>query len=114
MKKAFWLLVLATLLACGPTTANPSANANGAEEAEDETAVTNTEDTEDIAETDADDETAVAEATEAESSPLPAAANFDGFAPASTVEEAAIIREQDWRKGATDPSVVIIEYGDFQ
>lgn len=34
--------------------------------------------------------------------------------PATTPEEAGIVRPQDWVKGATDPVVTIIEYGDFQ
>ena len=36
-----------------------------------------------------------------------------GF-PATTVQEASIVRERDWKKGAEDPLVSIIEYGDFQ
>ena len=31
-----------------------------------------------------------------------------------TLEEASIVRERDWVKGATVPVVTIIEYGDFQ
>lgn len=34
--------------------------------------------------------------------------------PATTPEEAGIVRPQDWVKGASDPLVTIIEYGDFQ
>ena len=33
---------------------------------------------------------------------------------ATTITEAAIIRETDWVKGANDPVFTIIEYGDFQ
>ena len=106
MKKAFWLLLLATLLACGPTTVDPSVNTNTDEEVEEETAVSNTED---AAEAEANDESA-----ETTAPVLAAATNFDSFSPTSTVEEAAIVREQDWRKGAAEPAVVIIEYGDFQ
>lgn len=36
-----------------------------------------------------------------------------GF-PATTPEEAGIVRQRDWVKGADDPVVTIIEYGDFQ
>ena len=32
----------------------------------------------------------------------------------STPEEASIVREQDYSKGAEEPTVTIIEYGDFQ
>ena len=36
------------------------------------------------------------------------------LSPATTVAEAAVVREQDWVRGATNPVVTIIEYGDFQ
>ena len=36
-----------------------------------------------------------------------------GF-PATNFEEAAVLRERDWFKGAEEPVVEIIEYGDFQ
>ncbi len=32
----------------------------------------------------------------------------------TTPEEAGIVRDQDWTIGADEPSVTIIEYGDFQ
>lgn len=101
MKKALWLLLLlALLLACGPsTTDSQPADAN----VEDETAVTNTEET-----ADTNDEAPASE------SAAVAATNLDNFTPAADVAEAAVVREQDWRKGAADPAVVIIEYGDFQ
>ena len=34
--------------------------------------------------------------------------------PATTVQEASVVRERDWKLGAEDPLVTIIEYGDFQ
>ena len=106
MKKAIWLLLLAGLLACGPTTANPQAADTDAEE---DTAVSAEQSTDETAEETGQDN------DEPASSPLVVAPpDLDGFAPASTVEEAAVIREQDWRKGAAEPVVVIIEYGDFQ
>jgi hypothetical protein len=40
-------------------------------------------------------------------------ANIAGF-PAKNVDEAGIVRERDWKIGADDPLVTIIEYGDFQ
>jgi hypothetical protein len=102
MKKAVWLLLLAMLLACGPSTTNTQPAAVDEEE---ETAVTNTEEaTEETAET--NDEPTASSGVEA--------TNLDDFSPAGTVEEAAVVREQDWRKGTADPDVVIIEYGDFQ
>jgi hypothetical protein len=36
------------------------------------------------------------------------------FSPATTVAEAAVVREQDQVLGAADPLVTIVEYGDFQ
>lgn len=110
MKKAIWLLLLALLLSCGPSAAEkqPVANAEeGIAQATDETdEEENTVAIEALNETD-----------EAESEILTdivAAADFDSFVPATSVEEAAVLRPQDWKIGATDPSVVIIEYGDFQ
>ncbi|WP_420631287.1 hypothetical protein [Candidatus Leptofilum sp.] len=98
MKKAVWLLVLLTLMACGPSTtelAPPETNANN------DTAVSTTNET--------------ADTNETFSNPsLPAATNLDGFVPANSMEQAIQAREQDWGKGAADPLVVIIEYGDFQ
>ena len=101
MKKAFWLLLLALLLACGPSAT--------------ETQPADTDNDEDtaVSETDTDSAEEAETEPEAESS-LSGAANLDSFAPAATVEEAAIVREQDWRKGAADPIVVLIEYSDFQ
>jgi len=94
MKKAIWLLLLALLLGCSSTnTINTQPADTNTEE---NTAVTSTEETAENV------------------NPAPAAANLDDFVPAKTVEEAAVVREQDWRKGAADPTVVIIEYGDFQ
>jgi hypothetical protein len=101
MKKAIWLLLLALLLACGPSTTDSLPAVTGTEE---DTAVTSTEETA--------EETA--ETTETTESTNMAATNLDDFSPAGTVAEAAVAREQDWRKGAADPDVLIIEYGDFQ
>lgn len=98
MKKVLWLLLLATFVACGPTTTElvpPDITDNV------DTAVSPT------------DETAETEAAADESS-VPVATNQDDFVPASNITEASLIRVQDWQKGATDPLVVIIEYGDFQ
>lgn len=36
------------------------------------------------------------------------------FSPATTVAEAAVVRDRDYVLGSSDPAVVIIEYGDFQ
>jgi hypothetical protein len=38
----------------------------------------------------------------------------DSISPAETVAEAGVIRDRDWTKGAEDPLITIIEYGDFQ
>ncbi len=51
-------------------------------------------------------------------SPTAAPSTADQAAPTQdltvTLEEASIVRERDWVKGATVPVVTIIEYGDFQ
>lgn len=101
MKKVLWLLLLATFVACGPTTTElvpPDTTVNV------DTAVSPT------------DELAETEETEAaaDQPSAPVATNQDDFSPASNITEAAVVRVQDWHKGATDPLVVIIEYGDFQ
>lgn len=35
-------------------------------------------------------------------------------ATGATPQEASIVREQDYTKGTDDPTITIIEYGDFQ
>lgn len=109
MKKTIWLLLLAALLACGPT--SPTETQTAVTSDDEETAVSEVETVEEVEE--APETEAVEEASNAETT-LPVATNFEAFVPATTVEEAAVIREQDWLKGAAEPVVVIIEYGDFQ
>ena len=58
----------------------------------------------------ADAATEAEEATEKESETNESVAGF----PATNFEEAAVLRERDWFKGAEEPVVEIIEYGDFQ
>ncbi len=41
-------------------------------------------------------------------------AAVDPITPAQTAAEAGLIRDRDWTKGADDPLITIIEYGDFQ
>ena len=106
MKRVIWLLpLLLLLLACGPTTSTfPSADAPV------NTAVSTPTDSDETGQ-----ETAVASAAESgTTSDAPPAVGLDEFVPMATVEEAAQVRPQDWRKGSTEPAVVIIEYGDFQ
>ena len=112
MKKAIWLLLLALLLACGPSTTDSQPADTDIEEV---TPVTNTEvTTEEIAEETIEETAETDEEIGESDSPTVAVTSLDDFSPAGTVAEAAVIREQDWRKGAVDPAVVIIEYGDFQ
>lgn len=102
MKRAFWLLpLLLLLLACGPSTPTfPSADAPV------NTAVPAPADSDE-----SEPETAVASGP---TSDAPPAAGQAEFVPATTAEEAAQVRPQDWFKGAEEPAVAIIEYGDFQ
>ena len=51
--------------------------------------------------------------TVAEEAEEPETAADDSF-PATNVADAAAVREQDWVKGAEEPIITIIEYGDFQ
>ena len=73
MKKAIWLLLLATLFACGPSTTATQPTSTDAEEADTF-----------VAEQTSDESEAEPE-TETETS-APAAADLDDFVPATTVE----------------------------
>jgi len=96
MKKMFLLLLLASLLAaCGQSVGEPT-NAPA-------TAVPATQPPAEEEEEQADNPPAAAPPAEAGS-----------YIIASSVAEAAQVRATDWAKGATDPLVSIIEYGDFQ
>ena len=56
-----------------------------------------------------------AEQEQADAASEPAAAADQApAATGSTPAEAAVVRDTDWAKGASDPAVSIIEYGDFQ
>ena len=44
----------------------------------------------------------------------PAEALNNDITIASNAADAGVIRDRDWTKGADDPLVTIIEYGDFQ
>jgi hypothetical protein len=60
--------------------------------------------------------TAVSESSTGEksSSGAPPAVTGDAITAAETAAEASVLRDRDWTKGAEDPLVTIIEYGDFQ
>lgn len=104
MKKILWLLpLLLLLLACGPTTSglpSPDATTGG------NTAVSPTTNSGETSQ-----ETAAESAAEVT---IPQATDLANFVPVTSAEEAAQARPQDWRKGAAEPAVVIVEYGDFQ
>lgn len=94
MKKILLLLVLLLAVACGGPEA-PATESTDAEESETAVSTTDT----------VSEDAAVAQP----SSPAPA-----DFTPASTPAEAGEVRDFDHVKGATDPAVTIIEYGDYQ
>lgn len=100
MKKILLLLVLLLAVACGGPEA-PVTEATDNEESE--TAVSTP--------TTATEEVATAETiANADTS----SSTRDDFTPASTPAEAGEVRDFDHAKGATDPTVTIIEYGDYQ
>ncbi len=112
MKKAIWLILLAFLLACGPSATDTQTTSTTVED----TAIATTQEIiepEETEEIEVEVEKTLDTSNEIAQS-APAAANLDDFSPARTVAEAAVVRQQDWRNGAPDPIVVIIEYGDFQ
>jgi PBP1b-binding outer membrane lipoprotein LpoB len=101
MKRILLLLVIGFLLAACASTSTETAVSVPEAPARPETAVP--------------EEAPAAEfeaETESEESSMESAI-IPGF-PATTVQEASIVRERDWKKGAEDPLVSIIEYGDFQ
>ena len=105
MKKHLWLIfILILLIGCGPSGAEPAIEATQppttAAEPEIVTAVPQTTNS---------DEPTVEPTQPATSDDLPTT-TF----PASTIAEAAVIRDSDWIHGAIDPAITIIEYGDFQ
>ncbi len=92
MRKLFLLFMLLVLVAC----AAPDETKTG-----EETVV--------------DDAGAVSsDSSKAETASRPAAVSADPISPAETAAEAGVIRDRDWTKGAADPLITIIEYGDFQ
>lgn len=92
MKRFLLLVLLFLLAACGSAT--PATTETDEPAAVDDTAVSTEPDTPAVSSGDVE---AVAAIT-----------------PATTIAEAAEIRPQDHVKGATEPKVVILEYGDFQ
>ncbi len=60
------------------------------------------------------DEAADSAETEAEPVAEEPQPETDASFPAANVADAAVIRQQDWVKGAEEPIVTIIEYGDYQ
>ena len=108
MKKILLLLVLLLAVACGGPEA-PVTEATDNEESE--TAVsTPTTATEEVATA----ETIATAETVAPTNADTSSSSRDDFTPASTPADAGIVRDFDQVKGATDPTVTIIEYGDYQ
>ncbi len=105
MKRPFLLLLtLLLLVACGGTAVdNAAVDEAAVPEATSPSAAATEADT----------------AAEAEDTPAQAEPPKDGdlTAPIETSTDpavAGVIRARDWTKGAADPDIVIIEYGDFQ
>lgn len=112
--KIVWLVpILVVLMACS---SDPAAESETAVvgEAEPTQIVENDEPeepTEEPAPTATDE--VVAE-TEEEADPAPAAVDGPAYEPATTVLQALDERPSDQAKGADEPLLTIIEYGDFQ
>ena len=101
MKKILLLLLLLFAVACGGPEA-PVTEATDTDEPE--TAVSTPT-------------TAVEEAATAETIAIAdtsSSSTHADYTPASTPAEAGIVRDFDQVKGAADPVVTIIEYGDYQ
>lgn len=92
MKNLVYMMLMCLLLAACSQTTEPSAVATSSSNTAPADAAAST--------TTGEENTAV--------SAIPA------ITPATSVAEASSIRPQDWVKGANEPKVVIIEYGDFQ
>ena len=108
MKKILLLLLLLFAVACGGPEA-PVTEATDSDEPEASATAVEDTDAEDAVVEDTATEDASAGAVSHPSSPTP-----DDFTPASTPAEAGEVRDFDHIKGATDPAVTIIEYGDYQ
>ena len=90
MRKLLLIPLLLLLVACGAS-ADPAAEDQPAEE-------------------DAEQTTVSEAAPESQAETVSA----DPITPAKTAAEAGAIRDRDWTKGAEDPLITIVEYGDFQ
>ncbi len=90
MRKLLLLPLLMLLVACGAPAAPVTLDQPAEEDAE---------------------PTAVSEAA---SESQAATVSADPITPAKTAAEAGAIRDRDWTKGADDPLITIVEYGDFQ
>jgi len=119
MKKFLFILFL-LLAACGPAATEPATETKNVpptvvDTAEESTpsAPTAVEPTNTAASVSIS--TSVPDPTEETvSQPEPEVADRPQYPTAATMAEAAVVRDTDWVKGAADPLVTIIEYGDFQ
>lgn len=127
MKRTLFLLLVSVLLlaACAPADPDAAASTPDASGAVDPTAtaadpVDESADTPTAAPTDLPTDPTVPPVAEDDAADVDAPSNENsddsdgGFVPATSFEDAALVRDVDWVKGAEDPVVVIIEYGDFQ
>ncbi len=121
---SYLLIILLFITACGTVEPEvpPANNINSVEPATEE--ASQPEETADATALDdeegeiEDEEGEIEEVVEEEEtavSPPPSSAPINpNFTPATTTAEAAIIRSSDWVEGATEPTVTIVEYGDYQ
>ena len=122
-KLSYLFIILLFVVACGSSEPKsvPASNVNNdsdavVEESEDVNVEEVSAPEESIASSEAieEEEEAVVdvEETAVSAQTLPSA-NPD-FIPATNPEGASAIRSHDWKEGATEPTVTIIEYGDYQ
>lgn len=120
MKRLILWMLLLVLVACGAsggeeTAVDTTTNNNPTENTEtDTTQPEETTDSEETEEEPADEEPVQEPATEEEPANEAVANGKPAITPALSAEEANTVRTGDYVKGATNPTVTIIEYGDLQ
>ncbi len=116
-KHLIGLLLILLLTACGTSEPAPtepeSEPISSVEETTSESADLEA-DNDAATETDDDEEAAAVEEEESEEDTAVTVVDGPTYEPSTTIPEAAELKATDHTKGAEDPIITIIEYGDFQ